>query len=246
MFWALLPILAASSFSVGAEEAVEFVAPSVTEAGGNADLEDDEVVGEVMMLKEEVKFLQQELIEIIGKYETQKERDMQLSKDLVRKLAGLDKGTDGDLSAPESALKIVSDVSMMQTARTIRFCDSLSQKLKGFTIDELERYKLEQELKSLRRGAEKTLDCLRGRKGNAKVDRCDVLSVDDKLHVVVLAVGMNDGVKVGDTWFVDEDVTLKVVSVRSYVSAVMLAEGRISDVVPGMKARRNTIERTKK
>lgn len=242
IFCALLPILALCVSVADAEESVEFVTPKDDEVQRDSSL----VIGEAMMLREEVKFLQQELIEIIGKYEALKERDMQLNKDLVKKLAGLEKGTEGDLSAPESALKIVSEVSMNQATQTIRFCESLSQTIKGLTMSELERYKLESELKSLRRGAEKTLSCLNGSEDAVEVNRCDVLSVDDKLRVVVLAVGSKDGVKIGDTWRVGEEITLRIVSVRSYVSAGMLTEGKISDIAPGMKAMGKAIKRTKK
>jgi len=246
IFASFLSTLAVCLQVVEAEELKGVVSSDLNQVRDKNSFTAGATVGEVIMLKEELKFLQGELIEVLEKYEVLKERDENLNSSVVSKMIGIEnKDSEEILSVSRRALNVISEMSRKQSAQTIVFCDTLSQKLKDVDMDELEKFKLMSELKSLRRGAEKIVGFLNGEQ-QIKTDSCNVLSVDDKLRIVVLAVGMKDGVKVGDTWYVKGDVALKVVSVRSYVAATMLQKGKMSDIAPGVKAFKKAVTRTKK
>lgn len=244
---AFVSLFVICSQAVGAEELKGVVAPDATQVHRGDSFATDATVGEVVMLREEFKLLQSELIEVLEKYETLKERDESLDSNIVSKMMDIENlNSEEALSDSRSALDLVSEISRKQSAKTIEFCDFLDKKLNDIKMDELDKYELKTKLKSLRVETEKTVNFLNEGCQKNETNRCDILSVDDKLQVVILAVGANDGVKVGDNWYVNDDLALIVVSVRPYVAASMLLKGKIGDIAPGMKAYRKAITRTKK
>ena len=231
---------------VRADEPKGFVTPRVNQLSNENSFTSGATVGEMIMLKEELKFLQSELIEVLEKYETLKEKDENLNLHIVNKMMSVeDVGSEENLSVSRSALKVVSEISRKQSAKTILFCDFLNEKIKDVKMDELDKFELISNLKSLRSSSEKVVDFLDGSLHKAKTDSCDVLSVDDKLQIVILAKGAKDGLFVGSNLTIGEDIELEVVSIRPYVAATMLLKGKISDIAPGMKACRKAITRTK-
>ena len=247
IFAAFLSALVLYVHGAKAEELMGFVTPTKDSANDKDSFTAGATAGEVIMLKRELRFLQGELIEVLEKYEALKKRDENLTAVILSKMMGYEGGgTEEAISVSESALDMVSEMSRKQSAKTINVCESLSKELEGVVLSDLVKFEMSEELMSLRLSAEKVLNFLEDNTQWEAVNSCDVLSVDDKLQIVILAVGMKDGVNIGDSWFVGDSVALKVVSVRPYVTATMLLEGKISDIAPGLKAFKDVITRTKK
>ena len=203
-------------------------------------------VGEVIMLKEELKFLQGELIEVLVNYEALKERNESLNLQIIKAMiANVNEDSEEILSVSRSALNVVSEVTRKQSAKAIVFCDLLSRKLKDVFVSDLNLFELNQALESFKVSSQRVVAFLDGKQSDQKAISSNVLSIDNKLQIVILAVGARNGVDVGDVWFVG-GVALKAVSVRPYVTAMMLLRGKISDMAPGLKAYKDAVTRTKK
>ena len=227
--------------------AVSLQAVADDSAAGVVNPESDELAAEVKMLKDELCSVQGELIDVLEKYETLKEREEKLNSQLAVKLLGIEgKDSSDALSGRVSALEVVLRLARKQSTEIVEFCKTLSRKLDALKLSDLEKYKIQVELEQVKNSAERNLTFFNGEwTGRSDSAVYDVLAVNNELGIVVLAGGLNSGIRVGQLYKVSDRVMLKIVSVRPYVAAGMLLKGKLVDITPGDKAVR-VVTQTKK
>ena len=186
----------------------------------------------------ETEVLRKELIETLEK-----------SSETLERLKVLELSAASVLDTMEPAYMSSREVELLDTLELVsRFGSDLagksasaSEKLLGILpetkLDEVEQAKLRVTLEDVRRSAALFARLVRPPGDPAGFDSCRVLAVDEALGVVVLSAGYRNGVRVNLRLWAENGrgTALKVVALRSFVSAAVPEEGSVRDLVPGMK-----------
>ena len=145
------------------------------------------------------------------------------------------------LSRTLSALQQTQTAQQELTDKVHEFGTYLSSVLDIVQPSEALRREVAQRFDALAKAAErsvKPLPSVAGRgDGSPTRQECRVLAVNDELQVVVLDRGFEDGVREGALWRVmsgrDVLARLRVIEVRSSVSAAMVTDGRYKTIGAG-------------
>lgn len=196
-----------------------------------------ELTGKYRGLEKDHKLLRKELIEIMKNFQAQNDsyRRLQLSIAATMASTKMEAATyrEGQLV---HTLNDTFDNSRTLALRAIEFCDLVDSLLKQMPIGKIQKAEISLRIDELKKGARKltTLTDLKLRQ--KPVDRCRILAVNKDLQVVVLPVGSVHGVFIGLNFYNGKSkATLKVIMVRPFISAAVIAEGNIESMTPGME-----------
>jgi|GEM_PF-2336293 hypothetical protein len=180
--------------------------------------------------------LYRKLIEIIDRYQKQDEDYRRLRLSIAATLASREKHVVG--KREEQLLEVLAGVSengRRLAHQTIEFCDQVESMVKIFPLGKVQSAELALKLDGLRDHARRFWD-LTNPSPEPKVNRCRLLAVEEDLQIVVLPVGSAHGVFCGLSFFIGKKASLRVIAVRPYLSAAVLTDGSIRDLVSGMEA----------
>jgi len=205
---------------------------------GEAQRETASLTGKYRGLEKDHGLLRKELIEITKNFQTQNEsyRRLQLSIAATIASSKMEAATfrEGQLI---QTLNDVFDNGRTLALRSIDFCDIVDSLLKQMPIGKVRKAEINLRAEELKKGARKlnTLADLTFRQ--KPVNRCRILAVNKDLQVVVLPVGSVHGVSIGLNYYTGkEEVQLRIIMVRPFVSAAVPIKGNIESLAPGMEA----------
>jgi len=177
--------------------------------------------------------------------------------DLQKKLEGLNFSaarlleTDTDPAGTQTIKRLLARLEDMQAGQddlhraAEEFKDYLGMVLDILQPSDVLRGELTKRLDALLERCEQLAQPpsqVAGRGGEELLKRgCRVLAVNDELQTVILSAGSAEGIGRGTIWHVPgrekQAVQLKVIEVRTRLSAAMVTEGRVDQVAPGMVAK---------
>lgn len=189
-------------------------------------------------VQQEILVLRKELIETLERCSTDLERlkSLELSAASI-----LDTLSPVYMTARETemaeTLELVMSAGRKLSGVSALMSDKLLQLLPKVEMDEVERAKLRVELEDMRAKAVNFARLDRKPGSPEGFVRCRILEIDEATGAVVLSAGYRDGVRVNLTLYAENGAKtpLKVVSVRTFVSAAIPEEDALQELVPGMQ-----------
>ena len=205
---------------------------------GEAQRNMAKLTGKYRGLEKDHELLRKELIEIIKNFQAQNEsyRRLQLSIAATIASSKMEAATfrEGQLL---QTLNDIFDNSRTLALQSIEFCDIVDSLLKQMPIGKIRKAEITLRADELKKGARKLTTLADLDFHRKPVDRCRLLAVNKDLQVVVLPVGSVHGVFIGLNYYLGkEDVQLRIITVRPFVSAAVLVKGDIERLAPGMEA----------
>ena len=118
----------------------------------------------------------------------------------------------------------------------IKFCSYMYKKLDELPIAYDEKLRIETRVDELKSAAENFGMQTNSIAANSNLQDCRVLEVNDDLGVVIIPVGVFDGIRVGRSFVIPNANRAKatVIAVRQFVSAAVITDGQLKDISPGM------------
>ncbi len=205
---------------------------------GKAQRDAASLTGKYRGLEKDHKLLRKELIEITKNFQAQNEsyRRLQLSIAATIASSKMEEATfrEGQLVR---TLNDIFDNTRKFALQSVEFCDLVDSLLKQMPIGKVRKAEINLRMDELKKGA-RNLNTMADLKIRQKpVDRCRILAVNKDLQVVVLPVGSVHGVFIGLNYYAGkEKETLRIISVRPFVSAAVPEKGNIESLAPGMEA----------
>lgn len=196
----------------------------------------DKVSIENELLGKENEILRKELIETIDKYNKQGEILKRLKLSIAGALTEEEK-----LSVSDKEKELLEDLNRQITeskkfaSNGIEYCDSVLEILEKSQMDSVEKAKLrllaEDYLNKSRNMLAMTMT-----PENRVIDKCRVLEVNQSLNVVILSAGYANGLTNGFNLYSgkNKEIELQAVSVRPFISAAIVKQGSLKDLIPGM------------
>jgi hypothetical protein len=197
-----------------------------------ADLE-----AKLAAMKEELSVMRKELADVLKESEKRDSEYTRIKASIAASLAeGNKKSYDKNGAEVLEALVEVSQKGDALVTDSAKFCDFIDVLLDKKEISDVEKVRARFRMSKLRSTAEVFHARIQKPSKGKLFTSCRILTVDDKLQVVVVNVGsvygMRNGVllKGGDKG----EVKLKVISVRPFISGAIVIKGDIEDLAPGM------------
>jgi hypothetical protein len=118
----------------------------------------------------------------------------------------------------------------------MRFCSYMYEKTDKLSIPFDEKLRIETRVDELKSAAESFGMQNNALAANSNLQDCRVLEVNDNLGVVIIPVGIFDGIRVGRSFVIPnaDEAKATVVAVRQFVSAAIITDGQLKDISPGM------------
>jgi hypothetical protein len=118
----------------------------------------------------------------------------------------------------------------------IRFCSYMYEKTDELSIPYDEKLRIETRVDELKSAAESFGMQINSLAANSNLQDCRVLDVNDDLGVVIIPVGIFDGIRVGRSFVIPnaDGAKATIIAVRQFVSAAVITEGQLKDISPGM------------
>jgi regulator of replication initiation timing len=192
------------------------------------------------VLKEELSVMRKELIDVLKESEKRDIDYARLKVSIAASLAeGNKKSYDKNGAEIMEALTEISEKGDALVANSAKFCDFIDALLEKKEISDVEKVRARFRMSKLRSTAEVFHARIQKPSKGKLFSSCRILTVNDKLQVVVLNVGsvygMRNGVLLngGDKG----EIELKIVSVRPFISGAVVIKGDIEDLAPGMEVR---------
>ncbi len=202
------------------------------EAGPLAELE--AVRNENAMLRKELADVLLKCDEIFNSY-----RRLQMS--VAGTMANSQKRTagDGELKSLESFADVRQELKVL-ISKSLELSQFTEAMLEKKELADTDKTRLRHKLDEWKAEAERLNAMLAPPETKEKADKCRILSVNDKLQVVLLDAGTANGVNTGLIWKValrdGKSVKLKVIAARPFISAAAVVEGDFSSLAAGMPA----------
>ena len=192
-------------------------------------------------LENEQTLLHNELIEIIDRYRKQNESYRRLQLSIAATLAsGELKGAGKREDQLVTALATVSENGRKLALKTIEFCEYVDSILDKMPLGKLQKAAIQLRTEELKTESRKFCSLADPALSPETVEGCRLLAVNDDLKIAVLPVGAVHGVFNGLHFYDGKGkVTLKVITVRPFISAAVLEKGSINDLTPGMEVSTN-------
>ncbi len=157
------------------------------------------------------------------------------------------------ISDDERYLGVLKDLERTTTqgkilvSKVFSFYDYLNEKVNNMPTTDPEKIKLLVRIDELKSAAENFGILVNKPEDGVHKNSCQVLDVNDRLQVVMLTAGYLDGVRSGYEWTIREadNVKVKVIVVRAYLSAAIVLDDKIDRISPGMRAYLSPAEKKK-
>ena len=201
---------------------------------------------ELSMLKRDQVVLKKENIELTKKFIALKNRYEQKSDELRKLQLGVAgavsrKGIEYVGSWEDCllrALRMFTGRTQVFVKNTIALCNNLeavsADGKEGGNIQELR-----EQAEELKKEAEKLIAQKKNNLFGLEKD-IKIIDINESLELVVISAGSDDGVAVGLQLYVDfkkRQVPLRIIAVRPKVSAALVLEGEVKEIVPGLIVR---------
>ena len=195
--------------------------------------ENRRLAAELAFRENENTALRKELIETLEKYSTQAGRMRRMEASSAGTIETLEPVYTGAREM-ELAADLQTCISTMKksSAVVLNFADEFTRRLSGLNLDRVETAKLRIQMDSLRSAAMDLAGIAAPppRSGHPGVHR--VLELDPRSRLVILKGGYRDGLREGIVLGYD-DVALKIVAVRNFVSAACVVSGKFEKLAVG-------------
>lgn len=180
--------------------------------------------------------LRKELIETLDKYSTQAGRLKRMEMSAAGTIETLEPVYMGAREMNlEADLKVCADSIGQLSVAILRYCDEISAVLPQIISNNVEAAKMRLKLESLREQALKAALLASPAKAPENFEQCRIAELNAMPELVILSAGYRNGVRMGLMLKVGK-VTLKVIAIRSFVSAAVVVKGEFRDLAPGMEA----------
>ncbi|GEM_PF-2511404 len=202
------------------------------EAGPAAELE---------AAKKENEMLRKELADVLSKCEEifNSYRRLQLSAASTTVNSEKKVASDEDLRALESFLPVRQEVKGL-IAGLLELSQFIETVFDKKELTEADKVRIKLKLDDLKKDADRLNAIVSPPEQRERADKCRILSVNDKLQVVLLDAGSANGVNTGLVWKVSikdgKPVKLKVITVKPFISAAVAIEGDFDSLATGMQA----------
>ncbi len=220
------------------KEMKSFVSALVLSAcvSGVSGGESDALRGRIAELENETRALREELSATRDKAE----KDAKHLADLKLAVAGI--LDTGEIESParreESLLLLLNEIASKgsaQALKTIELISLLRKKYEAMPADSPERAAMLLKLDALERDTNALMFLLKPADVRDP-ENTHVLAVDRPSSIAVLATGSVHGVFPGMVYHVEKsDISLRVIAVRSFVSAAAVENGSVASLNPGMR-----------
>jgi len=237
IFYALFSPLLADDGKIESVNGVEGKAEtkkdaSAMEAGPAAELD---------AARKENAMLRKELADVLSKCDEIFREYRRLQSSIAGTMANSEvKNAGGDeLKSLETFSDVRKELKVLisKSVELSQFADSVLEK---DGMSDTDKARLKHKLGEWKAEAERLNAMLSPPETKEKADRCRILSVNDKLQVVLLDAGTANGVNTGLIWKVmlkdGRSAKLKVVAARPFISAAAVVEGDFGSLAPGMAA----------
>ncbi|HCE43447.1 MAG TPA: hypothetical protein DET40_07850 [Lentisphaeria bacterium] len=202
------------------------------EAGPAAELE---------AVRRENEMLRKELADVLLKSDEIFDTYRRLQLSVAATMANSEKKNvgEGELKSLESFIDVRQELKAL-VAKTLELFQFTGTALENNELTDTDKVRLKRKIEDLKTEAEKLNALLSPPESKERTDRCRILSVNDKLQVILLDAGTANGVNTGLQWKVSlksgKPVKVKVIASRPFISAAVVIEGDFSSLAPGMLA----------
>lgn len=180
--------------------------------------------------------LRKELIETLDKYSTQAGRLKRMEMSAAGTIETLEPVYMGAREmALEADLKVCADSIGQLSVAILRYCDEISSVLPQIISNHVEAAKMRLKLEALKEQALKAAPLASPAKAPERFERCRIAELNPMPELVILSAGYRDGIRMGLLLKAGK-TTLKVVAIRSFVSAAIVVKGEFKELAPGMDA----------
>lgn len=180
--------------------------------------------------------LRKELIETLDKYSTQAGRLKRMEMSAAGTIETLEPVYMGAREmALEADLKVCADSIGQLSVAILRYCDEISSVLPQIISNHVEAAKMRLKLEALKEQALKAAPLASPAKAPERFERCRIAELNPMPELVILSAGYRDGIRMGLLLKAGK-TTLKVVAIRSFVSAAIVVKGEFKELAPGMEA----------
>jgi len=195
-----------------------------------------ELKAELAMSRQELEFLRKELADVLLQSDKHDREYMRLQDSIAASAAEGSRVAYGKKSV--ELLESLGDVKDAGKELVLCIQDSLDfihKILDKDTISDVDRARSEIRISKLRKYAE-DFNLRIQERGEDKLFRsCRILDINDKLQLVLLNVGASSGVRNGVLLKNEKgNCHLKIVSVKSYISAAIITKGSLDDLAKGI------------
>lgn len=187
----------------------------------------------------ELSALRKELIETLDRHSGLAERLRRMELSVAGTVEALEPVYIGAREEEiAESLRQVSESGRRLAGKAADLCDGLKAGLAA-NPDKVEAAKLSLKLDELKDEAASLAKLTSPPGSPERFEKCRILEIDDALQALVLSAGFRDGVRSGLALRAGKDggVLLRVVAVRPFASAAVVAEGDLKGLSPGMEAR---------
>ncbi len=203
---------------------------------GVALKKDNDLEAELTVLKEELSVMRKELADVLKESEKRDAEYARLKASIAASLAeGNRKSYDKSGTEVLKALTEVSEKGEALVTDSAKFCDFIEALLNKEEISDVEKVRAKFRMSKLRSTAEIFYARIQKPRQGKLFKKCRILTVNDKLQVVILNVGSVYGIRNGLLLKSEKNraIKLKVIAVRPFISGAIVLEGNIADLAPG-------------
>ncbi|MCF7790836.1 MAG: hypothetical protein K9L78_03620 [Victivallales bacterium] len=120
--------------------------------------------------------------------------------------------------------------------KIIRCCNYLNNKIHNIAIPDDEKLKIECRIDELKNAAEQYGIHINSITSVKKNTSCRILEINDKLRVLILPLGLYDGIRAGRKLVIPnaDNARATVISVKQFISAAAVTKGEFKKLSPGM------------
>ena len=179
--------------------------------------------------------LRKELIETLDKYSTQAGRLKRMEMSAAGTIETLEPVYMGSRELNlASDLKICADSIGELSVHVLRYCDETSAALPAIISNEVESVKMRLRLDRLKDQALKAALLARPAEKPEDFTKSRIVELNERPELVILSAGYRNGIRMG-LMLQCGKTKLKVIAIRSFVSAAVVTEGIFRDLAPGME-----------
>lgn len=224
-------------------ERLQNVLPGADSSGA---AENEPVPDELGILQGESALLRRELSEVLLKYN-------KLNEELLKYDVGI-ASISNVWPADQSAERTKNMIEYFETVGTMS--EQLKSDISELELlirkildkdkpDDTDKARVRAELQYLMDNSAKLANIAKGFFVERNQESCELLAINDKLQVVAINAGSLSGIRCGMLCRAisssGKEIVIKVVSVRPFVSAAVVIEGDIKNLLPGMNVKIGTV-----
>jgi hypothetical protein len=196
---------------------------------------------EISALKKENSILRKELTDVLLKNQSIEAEKLKFELGILSAVA-----RPGERSLSDREVQMLKDILIVREAVKV-FSEKLLMLSKEFEktssvemtneVRQIENVKIRLVLDELRCASDNLTRILNGSEEQKDFKRCSVLEFDDKTATIMLSAGTESGAFCGLLLRAEnkKDILIKIIMVKSFISAAMMIEGKVEDITPGME-----------